>query len=251
MDLAARQRAFAAHLRDPERVPPPAGIEPRRMAIYRDLFFGNLADLLGGAFPVARRILGTERWKRLIRSFYSGHHARTPYFLELPREFMEWLRGRDARAADEPAFLDELAHYEWVELALSFSEDEPPAAAPAPESPLDAPLAVSPLAWPLAYRWPVHRLAPEYQPAEPPPVATFIVVYRDAADAVQFLEIGAETARLLDALERAPGLTGREALERLETPPGAAALEAASAAIADLLRRGVLGVATPPPGPSG
>lgn len=240
MDLAEQQRAFAAHLRDPERVPPPPGIEPRRLAIYRDLFFNNLADLLGGAFPVARRILGVERWKRLIREFYAGHHAHTPYFLELPREFLEWLQARQVRAADEPPFLDELAHYEWVELALAVSEEELPAAVPAPASPLDAPLAVSPLAWPLAYRWPVHRLAPEFQPAEPPAAPTFVVVYRDRADAVQFLEIGAETARLLEALERAPGMTARAALGG-----SAAAPEAAGQAVADLLGRGVLVVTAP------
>ena len=238
MDLAEQQRAFAAHLRDPERIPPPPGIEPRRMAIYRELFFNNLADLLGGAFPVARRILGAERWSRLVRRFYAGHHAHTPYFLELPREFLEWLQARSERAADEPPFLDELAHYEWVELALAVSEEEPPVAAPAPLEPLDAPLAVSPLAWPLAYRWPVHRLAPGFQPAEPPPAPTFVVVYRDRADAVQFLEIGSETARLLDALERSPGLTARAAL-------AGAPAEPAEPAVADLIARGVVFVTSP------
>jgi hypothetical protein len=233
VDLAEQQRAFAAHLRDPERAPPPPGIEPRRLAIYRDLFFNNLADLLGGAFPVARRILGAESWKRLIRAFYAGHHAHTPYFLELPREFLEWLQARAERPADEPPFLDELAHYEWVELALSVSEEELPAAGPPPASLLDTPLAVSPLAWPLAYRWPVHRLAPDFQPSGPPAAPTFIVVHRDRSDAVQFLEIGAETARLLEALEQSPGRTAREA---------GAAPEAAEA-VADLLGRGVLFVA--------
>lgn len=215
------------------------------MAIYRELFFDNLADLLGGAFPVARRILGPDRWKRLIRDFYAGHRAQTPYFLELPREFAEWLRARETRAGDEPAFLDELAHYEWVELALSISEEELPAAASPSASPLDLPLAVSPLAWPLAYRWPVHRLSPDHQPPEPPAVPTFLVVYRDASDAVQFLEIGAETARLLDMLEQSPGLTGRQALEQRPAAPDADAVKAAGSAIDDLLRRGVLYAMTP------
>ncbi len=232
---------FAAHLRDPARVSPPADVEPRRMAVYRELFFANVAGLLAGSFPVTRRILGTEGWNRLIRSFYSTHHAHTPYFLELPREFVEWLRARTERAADEPAFVDELAHYEWVELALAISEEEPPAAAGVPAGdPLDTPLSVSPLAWALAYRWPVHRLGPDCQPAEPPADATFLVVYRDAADIVQFLEIGAQTAGLLDAIETTPGLTGRQALERTAAGSGGDALAAARDAIADLGRRGVL-----------
>ncbi len=238
MSLADQQRAFAAHLRDPDHAPPPAGVESRRLAVYRELFFRNLCDLLGGAFPVARRILGDARWQRLVRDFFAHHRARTPYFLELPREFLDWLSARSARPGDEPAFLDELAHYEWVELALAISEEEPPAAAdPTAADPLDRPLAVSPLAWPLAYRWPVHRLGPGYLPDEPPAAPTFLVVYRDAGDAVQFLEVGADTARLLDALERSPGSTARHAL----AASGDAEL-AARAAVAGLLERGVLTV---------
>ena len=241
MPLAEQQKAFAAHLRDPEHVPAPEGIEPRRMAIYRELFFNNLVDLLGGSFPVARRILGLERWRRLVREFYAHHHAHTPYFLELPGEFLGWLTARTRCAADEPAFLPELAHYEWAELALAISEAAAPEAAPAGAAePLDTPLAVSPLAWPLAYRWPVQRLSPEFQPAEPPATPTFLVVYRDAADAVQFLEIGAETARLLDALDRSPGLSARQVLLPDTSVPAAGAEDAAHAAVTELLERGVL-----------
>jgi hypothetical protein len=85
----------------------------------------------------------------------------------------------------------------------------------------------------------VHRIGPDHQPAEPPATPTFLVVYRDAADAVQFLEIGAETARLLEAIEQTPGLSGWQALAAQSTPQDAAAA-AARLAITDLLARGVL-----------
>jgi hypothetical protein len=91
----------------------------------------------------------------------------------------------------------------------------------------------------------VHRLSPEYQPAEPPESPTFLVVYRDAADTVQFLEIGAETARLLDVLEQTPGLTGGALLAGQPAAPEAGAAQAAELALADLLRRGVLVGAAP------
>jgi uncharacterized protein len=239
MSLAEQQKSFAAHLRDPDHVPPPEGIEPRRMQIYRELFFNNLVELLGGSFPVARRILGMERWGRLVREFYAHYRAHTPYFLELPGEFAGWLRARTTRGGDEPAFLPELVHYEWVELALAISEEVAPDAVAADATdPLDLPLMVSPLAWPLAYRWPVHRLGPEFQPAEPPATPTFLVVYRDAGDSVQFLEIGAGTARLLDALEQSPGLGCRQALAAGGGVAGSE--DAAREAVALLLRRGVL-----------
>ena len=81
-DLRQQQSAFAAHLRDPAANPPPPGIEPRRMAIYRDLFFNNIAGLLAANFPVIRRTLGEDAWRALVRRFYSTHRSRTPLFPE-------------------------------------------------------------------------------------------------------------------------------------------------------------------------
>ena len=33
------QLRFTAHIRDPERIPPPADVDDRRMAVYRDLLY--------------------------------------------------------------------------------------------------------------------------------------------------------------------------------------------------------------------
>ena len=51
--LADRQRAFAAHLRDPSN-PAPPGIEARRMAVYRDLFYNAIEGLLAAQAGVTR-----------------------------------------------------------------------------------------------------------------------------------------------------------------------------------------------------
>ena len=164
------QRRFAAHLRDPATAPAPDGIEDRRLQVYRELFFDNMSSSLGGTFPVLRAILGTERWTTLVRDFYRDYRCQTPLFLEIPREFVEYLGdAREARPNDPP-FLYELAHYEWVELALAIDEHDLAALAADPGGDLLAGVPVlSPLAWPLAYRFPVHRLGPDFQPAEARP----------------------------------------------------------------------------------
>jgi len=216
VDFKRRQLEFAAHLRDPANVPPPAGIEPRRMEVYRQLFINNLSGLLASTFPVARKILGHEAWSRLARQFYAGHKAQTPYFAELPREFVEWLAAERESAADEPAFLSELAHYEWVELALGIGEAEPELTGIDPEGDLlDGCPVLSPLAWPLAYRWPVHRLSEDYQPNEPPAEHTFIVVHRDRAGQVGFLQVDAPTMRLLQLIGAGSGASGRALLGQI------------------------------------
>lgn len=216
--LQRLQFAFAAHIRDPEHAPAPEGIEDRRMAIYRELFFNNVDDLIGRAFPVLRRILGEARWEAMLRDWFIRHRARTPLFLELSQEFLHYLATERAPAEDDPPFLLELAHYEWVELALSIDERELEVEGVDSDGDLLAGCPVlSPLAWPLVYTWPVHRLSPEFQPETVPEEATRLVVYRDRNDQVGFLEINLVTARLLELLS-SPGespLSGRDCLGRI------------------------------------
>lgn len=224
--LRAQQDAFAAHLRDPERNPPPPGIDRDRMRVYSDLFFNNISRLLAGNFPVIRRIRGAA-WNDLVRAFYRGHGCRTPLFPELPREFVRWLEESDGH---EP-WLAELAHYEWVELALLTSQARPDALA---HDPIDAPGAdparrllegcplVSPLAWPLAYAWPVHRIGPDWTPDAAPAEPTLLLLHRGDGGRVRFHVLSPLAWRLLGRLSEAPSLDGRAQLEALAAEAGVA-----------------------------
>src|SRR5687767_362480 len=93
--LHAQQHAFAAHLRDPDAHAAPAGIEDRRMAVYRELVYANLEGLLAGGFPVLRSILADTDWQALVRAFLRDHRATSPLFPELPREFVRFLQLRN------------------------------------------------------------------------------------------------------------------------------------------------------------
>ncbi|MFD0726056.1 HvfC family RiPP maturation protein [Lysobacter brunescens] len=221
--LAAQQDALAAHIRDPDRVPPPPGIEERRLKIYRDLFFNNVESLLAGNFPVLRRIHGDAGWRMLIRDFYRDHDCQTPLFTELAREFMRYLEARaDTDAGhDDPPWQRELAHYEWVELALQISEARVEDAAHDPDGDLlaGAPV-VSPLAWPLAYAWPVHRIGPEYQPETPPEAPTLLMLRREPDGNVSFHALTPLVFRLLQRLEELPALSGEAQLRALAAEAG-------------------------------
>jgi hypothetical protein len=114
----------------------------------RELFFGSLSGLLAGTFPVLHAILGAERWARLVRDFYRDHRCHTPLFLEVPREFVEYLGNERPMQLEDPPFLQELAHYEWVELALGIDEQNLDAVRVDPDGDLLAGIPVlSPLAW--------------------------------------------------------------------------------------------------------
>jgi hypothetical protein len=215
-DLARAQYAFAAHLRDPDNNPAPGDIEDRRLQIYRRLFIGNITSLLGATFPITRKLYADDAWRRLVRQFYSIHKSSTPLFLEVPQEFITYLQNEHVPTADDPAFLLELAHYEWVELALSVADDEVHWHAIDPRGDLlDGVPVKSPYARALAYSYPVHRVGPDYRPTQPGDEPTRLVVYRNSQDKVGFIEINLVTARLLELLEEQPNATGRVLLGQI------------------------------------
>ena len=232
----ALQYAFAAHLRDPERNAAPEGIEDRRLQVYRELFYNNVEGLLAANFPVIRAITPDARWHALVRAFYAGHACHTPLFTEIGREFLKYLEVRDD--ASDPPFLAELAHYEWVELALQIEETDFAEVAHDPDGDVVAGVPViSPLAWPLVYRWPVHRIRADFQPDEPPPQPTCLIVARNRRDDVAFMEVSPLTIRLLEAVKANPGLMGLECVAVLAGAFDASQRDAAIAAGTDMLRK--------------
>lgn len=213
--LHDQQFALSRHLRDPSSHPPPPGIEARRLAIYRDLFFNNIEALLAGNFPVIRKTLGEDAWRVLVRRFYADHRSHTPLFPEIAREFIRYLETRDD---DLPPWLRELAHYEWVELALQIADDPVPAHDPHADLLTGEPV-VSPFAWALAYQWPVHRIGPDFQPDAPPVEPTLLLVRRDAEHQVRFAAISPLVYRLVELLGEG-GRSGGDAVRQLAAEAG-------------------------------
>lgn len=196
------QLAFSAHIRHPEIHPKPADIEQRRMDIYTGLFYRNIESFLAGAFPIAKRCLeASEDWHPLVREFIHTHASTSPYFLEVSQEFMLFLSQRGL--ANLPGFMLELCHYEWVELGLDVSVEEMTPLQLAPETKLPSDLALSPVAQLLSYAWPVHEIGPEHQPEQAGEIPTFLVVYRDAQDAVKFLNLNPLSYRMLSLIVEA------------------------------------------------
>jgi hypothetical protein len=214
--LRAQQAAFTAYLRDPLAHPAPAGVDGRRVAVYRDLVYRNSEGLLRGGFPVLHAVLGATPWAALVRDFIARHRCQTPYFPALGEEFVRYLQDTRGGAAGDPPFLLELAHYEWVELALDVADIDVDWQRIDPHGDLlDGLPVMSPAAWSLAYRYPVHRIGPACQPRQAPPEPTFLLVYRDRQERVRFMELNAVTARLLAIVAGGEVVSGRQALARL------------------------------------
>lgn len=199
--LHSIQNQFANHLRNPETNAPVQGLEDRRLNIYRELFFNNVLGFLASGFPVLKSLFEEERWKQLARTFFSEHECRSPYFVDISKEFVEFLSNEYNKVGDEPIFMEELAHYEWIELAISIRKQERDINI-WDENSETSNVALSELAELLSYQFPVHQISPEFQPSESSGV-TYFVVYRNSNDEVNFTEINAITAHLLSVVQQA------------------------------------------------
>lgn len=232
------QFAFARHVRDPRGAPRPAGLPARRMGLYNELLFNNIANSLNACFPVARALLGPRRWPRLARAFFRDWRCATPHFREIPREFVRYLT---EAAESQPPWLAALAHYEWAELAVDIL-DAPPAPACDPDGDLlDGRPVLGPALMNLAYAWPVHKLGPAHRPRRPEPA--HLLVFRRADDTVGFMELNPVSSRLV-ALLQTDALTGREAALRiaaeLRHPNPDAVVAGAAAMLAELRAAGAI-----------
>ena len=215
-DFQALQREFAAHLRNPGTHPAPAGIEDRRLDIYRNLFFNNVNGFLRQGFPVLHSLLDSDRWQRLARTFFEHHASQTPYFLEIPQEFVSFLASGQGSEPGDPPFMLELAHYEWMELVLDASTETFPETGFHPEGDLLRAIPeLSPLHEILSYHFPVHKICTEFQPQQALEQPVWLLVYRDRDDCVRFMEINAPTARLLQLIGEHPQYTGKAVVGRL------------------------------------
>ncbi len=213
----AYQYAFTAHIRDPKNVKRPQGVPARGMKVYNELLYANVESFLLNCFPVLRKVLGQRKWTRMIRAFMAEHRSHTPYFRQVPDEFMQFLQSGWKPDSDFPEYLIELAHYEWIELVLSVSgRDEETKAFDGDGDLIEGRPLLNPVLANLAYRYPVHRIKPRMKVSEMP---TYLLVFRDNNMKVRFMEQSPVSARLLALLESGE-LTGKQALEQLNSESG-------------------------------
>jgi hypothetical protein len=185
------QFAFASHIRNPQLNRRPHGVEARRMKVYNELLYNNLEGFLLACFPVLRKVLGKRKWTRLVRDFFTLHRCQSPFFRQIPDEFIYYLKNERGDRAEDPGFLQDLAHYEWVELTLSVSSKEIDFALVDPQGDLmSARPALNPLLSLQSYAYPVHRIGPRFKPATGGEEETHFAILLNGEDAM--LQIAAE-----------------------------------------------------------
>ncbi|KZN67357.1 HvfC family RiPP maturation protein [Pseudoalteromonas luteoviolacea] len=207
MSFEQVQADFVAHIKDPDNRPKPSDIEDRRMKVYRELFFNNIENFVASAFPVLKSLYTADNWQRLVRQFFVEHDCKSPYFLEISREFLNYLETDYIKKDCDPGFMYELAHYEWIELDVSICERDKNERKRQSALELDTALFVSSTVRCVHYEFPVHQIQTEFQPQSPEGGPYCFVVYRDLDDETQFISVNPMTVMLLDAITTVPGIS--------------------------------------------
>ena len=210
------QCEFTAHLRDPDRHSAPENIEDRRMEIYRDLLYRNVQNFINSAFPVLRKLYNDDNWHRMVRDFFANHRSTSPYFRDISREFLDYLQNERIPSSIDPIYINELAHYEWVEIYLTNTDLEPDMTNVDPKGDLmhNVPV-LSPLTELSGYNFPVHKISPDFQPEQASSQPVFLMVYRDLQDKVSFMELNPLTAQLVEQMKTNKQKTGKQLLGRV------------------------------------
>jgi hypothetical protein len=192
------QHDFIQHIKNPQANPFDGGIEDRRLKIYRELFFNNILGFLSSGFPVLESLYSEQQWKVLARKFFIEHECSSPYFIDISKEFVEYLSSEYELGESDPIFMRELAHYEWLELDVSVRKSSQLAKVWDEHSQI-AQVQMSDLASLVSYQYPVHQISADFQPSQTSEIV-YLVIYRDATDEVNFTLINAVSAHLLNTI---------------------------------------------------
>jgi len=139
---------------------------PARLAVYRGNVFGNYVNALSAAYPVVRKIVGTEFFEATAREYARRHASASGDLNEYGGDFAEFLAGF-LHTRDLP-YLPDVARMEWLVHRAYYAADSAPydpsrLAGVPPDRWTDLRPALAPASallmsdWPLARIWTVHQ----------------------------------------------------------------------------------------------
>ncbi|HSR02061.1 MAG TPA: putative DNA-binding domain-containing protein, partial [Methylophilaceae bacterium] len=235
LEFQQYQYAFTAHIRDPKKNPKPDNVDEERMSIYRDGVYNNVFESASVCFPVCQKTLGKSAWDSIMRRFFATHHAGSPIFREIPQELLAFLQTDE----DVPDYIKQLAHYEWVELAVGMQKVSAPKLSEETDLLNEVPV-LTPAHMLLQYDYPVQKISPEFIPENKED--TYLLVFRNQEFDVNFIELNPMMYALLELIQQ--GLTGKQALtslaEQIQHPQPEVIIEFGAGVLNDLMQQGAI-----------
>lgn len=215
------QYVLTQHIRDPKNAPPPADIEDRRLNIYRELVYNGIEGFLNYSFPILHKITKNTIWHAMVRDYVRSYKAHNPALIRMPLEFLKYLENSRSNNLRYPGFVLDLAHYEWSESSLYMDSREIDMTGIDADGDLLAGVPVlNPIIMAQTFSYPVHQISIDYVPIQCSDEPCYLLMYRRQDDSVNYLELNAVSARLVNCIQANQGETGLQLLENIATELG-------------------------------
>lgn len=174
------QEAFRAALLTPDLAPPPGLTDGagrpagRRFAVYRNNVAVSLTEALETGFPVLRKLLGPETFRRLAGLVLRAHPPRSPLMMDYGQDMPAFLEGFEP--LQHLPYLADVARLELALRRAYHAEDATPVApdrlaALPPDQVMRARLGLAPAVQVVQSPWPVHAIWAFNMADGPKPVA--------------------------------------------------------------------------------
>ena len=132
-----------------------------RIAIYAEMYFARLRDVLAEDFEKTAAALGPQRFSEVARAYLAARPSEHPSVRHVGRCLADFLRSRPP--ADAPLWVPDLARLEWARVDVFDAPDAPPIGMdhlrtlPETEWPA-APLRAIPALKVVESDWPLHTI---------------------------------------------------------------------------------------------
>ena len=237
-DFRQFQFALARHLRDPLGAPAPVTVQAAQASACTQDMVAHLCDVLAPAFPVTQALLGDDLWEHAVRLFLKDAPSHAPWASAVQRAFVDHVC-ESPEMQNLPAWLQDLAHFEWLQSAVSTTPVTWPAFN-ATGNTMHHAVVLNPTHVEAAYEWPVHGINTDHKPDDMQ--STYVSMLRDPQDELHVLESSVFRGQLLDLLRE--GQTGEQAFMVLAMwlshPEPEAFVREGSQVMAQLQREGVV-----------
>jgi uncharacterized protein len=197
---AAQQSKLAEYCRSGQVPDGLNGVRAENLHHYRRLVFNIASDILETAYPITHSYLDESIWNELVTEYFTEHKCKTAQVWRMPLEFYEYCRDKKIAERLNKPFLDDLLHFEWLELEVHTMEDLQYPASKSEGDWMNGPLAINPEHRLLSFSYPVHTTSPvDLENAEKGNY--YLLIYREKDSGnVQFIDLSVFYVFLLENL---------------------------------------------------
>ncbi|MES2121194.1 MAG: putative DNA-binding domain-containing protein [Chlamydiota bacterium] len=99
--------------------------KPGRIGVYQNLIRNNIEDTLIKGYPLTYDLLSSDQWNTLVEDFIARGKSTSPFLWKMPEAFYHFAKKHSYQQRWNIPFLEDLLHFEWIEIELFMQKDHP------------------------------------------------------------------------------------------------------------------------------